>query len=904
MFARLRQSKVSLCGLVALAAAPAWAAAPLPEQWTRLVGSFDARVQEDHVVGASLALVQDGKIIAHHEYGFADQVNGRRVDADTIFHWASNTKTLNAISIMQLRDRGLLSLQDPITRSVPELRQVHNSFGSMDAITVAMLMSHTSGFQGATWPYKQGKDWEPFEPTRWSQLVAMMPYQELEFAPGSRFGYSNPAWIYLAHMLEDLTDDPWQYYIQKNIFAPLGMARSYFGMTPAWLRPARSHSYQVTKKSDNTLVTEDVGADFDPGITIPNGGWNAPLADVATYIGFLTAAGDARTRQRYDGVLTRSSLEEMWHPRVSTAEPGETESQGANTDNGNLGLGYFLSRRNGHVVVGHTGGQNDFSTFFYADPLTGRGIVGAFNTGNGARPEGVHSAFAGIRGEAMTVFDGSAADAPSTAVTYDVLIRNGTIVDGTGWPRYSADVLVKADTIAFVGKVPEGIKARRVIDATGKIVAPGFIDAHAHGDPLKESFANFLGQGITTVVLGQDGVTGDYEAPEQKSLAQWMRRVAEHRSEVNIAALSGHGTLRDMAGVGDNPVPSPKQLLAMQSTLRGDLEAGAFGMSFGLEYEPGRYAQLAEEKALGDLVGQYGGVVMSHMRSEDTGKIGSAIDELLQINAHVHVSHLKIVAGHQREEALAVLDKLARARHAGKDVSADVYPYLASASNFVFLYPDWAKVHKDYDEAVKTRRAELEAHIHRRVEERNGPEAILFVGDTYAGSTLADVARRLGKPYEKVIIDNLGYGGPPQAHFLMSASAQDEFITADNVCISTDGAPGSSHPRSYGSFIKVLEDYVGPAPKMTLEQAVYKMSGLTAQVVGIRDRGELVRGRKADILVLSASELHSRATWVQPQLQPSGLETILVNGQVALDHGGMSADRKGRMLKREGGRQS
>src|SRR6185295_13412095 len=125
------------------------------------------------------------------------------------------------------------------------------------------------------------------------------------------------------------------------------------------------------------------------------------------------------------------------------------------------------------------------------------------------------------------------------------------------------------DTIAFVGKVPEGIKARRVIDATGKIVAPGFIDAHAHGDPLKESFANFLGQGITTVVLGQDGVTGDYEAPEHKSLAQWMRRVAEHRSEVNIAALSGHGTLRDMAGVGDNPVPSPKQLLAMQSTLRG-----------------------------------------------------------------------------------------------------------------------------------------------------------------------------------------------------------------------------------------------------------------------------------------------------------------------------------------------
>jgi CubicO group peptidase (beta-lactamase class C family) len=301
------------------------AGAPLPSQWDHLVSSFDQRLAGDRIVGGSIALVQDGRIVAHREYGYADLTGGRKVSPDTLFHWASNTKTLNAISIMQARDRGLLRLSDPVTRYVPELRQVHNPFGSMDDITLAMLMTHTAGFQGATWPYKQNKDWEPFEPTRWSQLLAMMPYQEIEFAPGSRFGYSNPAWVYLAHTLEDLTDEPWQYYIQKNIFAPLGMAHSYFGNTPAWLRSERSHNYSVSKDDKGHVITTDGGADFDPGITIPNGGWNAPLADLATYIGFLTGAGrqDPAVRERYEGVLRRATLEEMWQPRVlADEEPG------------------------------------------------------------------------------------------------------------------------------------------------------------------------------------------------------------------------------------------------------------------------------------------------------------------------------------------------------------------------------------------------------------------------------------------------------------------------------------------------------------------------------------------------------------------------------------------------------
>ena len=493
-------------------------------------------------------------------------------------------------------------------------------------------------------------------------------------------------------------------------------------------------------------------------------------------------------------------------------------------------------------------------------------------------------------------------DAPPSDVqrTYDLWIRNGTVVDGTGRQRVGADVRVRGDTIAYVGKVDSAhIHARRTLDASGLIVSPGFIDAHSHGDPLSESFTNFLDQGITTVVLGQDGATAGFKSDrEPSSLAEWMRRADEHRSEVNIATLSGHGTLRMLAGVKDAPVPTSTQLLAMQKLLRADLDAGAFGMRFGLEYAPDRYSQPAEGQALGGVVGQYGGVVMSHMRSEDADKIGGAIDELLQIKAHVHVSHIKIVAGHNASEAQAVLQQLARARSQGREVTADVYPYLASSSDFIFLYPDWAKRRNDYDEAVRNRRPELEAHIRKRVAERNGPQAILLTGGKYAGQNLAEVAQRLGKPYEKVMIDELGYGGPEQAHFLMSAAVQNLFINADDICISTDGGPGSHHPRSYGSFIKVLEEYVGAPPKMSLERAIYKMSGLTAQIVGIPDRGVIEAGRKADLLVLSPAELHSRASWLEPQQKPTGLRLIVVNGEVAYENGRPDAHRHGRVLKK------
>jgi CubicO group peptidase (beta-lactamase class C family) len=338
--------------------------------WADFGRRFDAFAEAAGVVGGSAVLVRKGRIAARHHHGFADQAAKRKVADRTIYHWASVTKTLTAIAVLQLRDRGRLSLDDRVTRWVPELREMHDPDGMVDRITIRMLLSHSSGLQNPTWPWSRGEAWEPFEPTAWDQLAAMMPYQRLHFRPGSRYGYSNPGYIYLARVIEKLTGDPWAVYVQKNLWTPLGMDRSYVGSTPYHLAADRSHGYRV---EDDSLT--DVGADFDPGITIPNGGWNAPVDDVARYVGFLTGfPADPAARARYEGVLARRTLREIWAPALETGA--------ALPEFPSVGLGFFSLEAGGRRIVGHTGDQAGYRSYLYLDPAASSGIILVFNTTN------------------------------------------------------------------------------------------------------------------------------------------------------------------------------------------------------------------------------------------------------------------------------------------------------------------------------------------------------------------------------------------------------------------------------------------------------------------------------------------------------------------------------------------
>lgn len=336
--------------------------------WGEIVADWRSSLEANGIVGASMALVRGDEIVSFETHGMADLERDLAVDEETIYHWASITKTFTAISIMQLRDRGLISLDDPIVDYVPELRGVHNPYGSMEEVTIRHLLSHSAGFRASTWPWGGGEPWHPHEPTEWSQLVAMMPYTEIRFEPGSRFSYSNPGIIFLGRVIEAVTGDVYEAYVDKNVFRPLGMRRSYFDVTPWHLREHRSNHYFVREGKP-----EPGGVDFNTGITVSNGGLNAPIADMARYLAFLL--GSPAEGSDHGAVLSRASLEEMWTPVVPIGE--------SPLGKGSMGLSFFLYEKHGECIVGHTGTQRAFYSFFYVDRDSDAAVIAAFNTGPG-----------------------------------------------------------------------------------------------------------------------------------------------------------------------------------------------------------------------------------------------------------------------------------------------------------------------------------------------------------------------------------------------------------------------------------------------------------------------------------------------------------------------------------------
>jgi CubicO group peptidase (beta-lactamase class C family) len=277
------------------------------------------------------------------------------------------------IAIMQLRDRGLLKLDDPVIQYIPELKMVHNPFGDMSAVTIRHLMTHSAGFRAPTWPWKdrKNKPWHPHEPLHWEQLVAMFPYTEVMFEPGSRFFMSNPGIIFLGRIVEILTTDDWDTYIEKNLFKPLEMHRSYFDTTPYHLMKDKCQSYYLEEGK-----LEPADPDVNTGITVSNGGLKAPCGDLAKYVDFLM--GHPEKQSLYDVILKRSSLEEMWEPQLPI-EDLELQHRGQGRMDA-IGLTFYLEKNFGMDFVAHRGQQNAFVTHFFLNPDSRTAYIVGYNT--------------------------------------------------------------------------------------------------------------------------------------------------------------------------------------------------------------------------------------------------------------------------------------------------------------------------------------------------------------------------------------------------------------------------------------------------------------------------------------------------------------------------------------------
>ena len=487
------------------------------------------------------------------------------------------------------------------------------------------------------------------------------------------------------------------------------------------------------------------------------------------------------------------------------------------------------------------------------------------------------------------------------ATSYDLVIRNASVVDGTGAAAYRANVLVKGDTIVAIDtKMAGDVTAARVIDAGGRTLAPGFIDMHAHGDPIRQSFENFLAMGVTTVVLGQDGSSvGLDSAPAEVPFAQWAGAAEEAGVQVNVAALSGHGSIRHLAEIPDSMRHLDAQQTArMRAVLREDLHAGTYGLSTGLEYVPGIYSEPQEVLALAQEVGAAGGVVMSHMRSENDDTINQSIDELAAQGAYarVHISHLKVVFGKGAERGRQLLAVIDSKRKAGIDLTADAYPYNAGYTGIAILFPEWALPPTDYKNLVATRRAELADYLEKRMTKRGGPEAMLFGSEPYAGRTLAEAARDAGESYVDFLIE-LGPEGGEGAHFTIDEATQDVLFGDPRVAVCTDGSPGMRHPRSTGTYAKLFERYVREKGVLTVEQAVHKAAGIPAGIMRLDDRGVIKVGAKADLVLFDVAQVHATSSYVDPFKFAEGFAVVVVNGKVARENGALQRGRFGRVLR-------
>lgn len=487
----------------------------------------------------------------------------------------------------------------------------------------------------------------------------------------------------------------------------------------------------------------------------------------------------------------------------------------------------------------------------------------------------------------------------SAPAGHSTLLREVMLVDGTGTQPRLANVLVTGDRITRI--LPPTDRATgaagQVIAGEGRVLAPGFIDMHSHGDPLKNSYESFLAMGVTTITLGEDGSAPTLR--DQRDPRGWMQAIDRTKIDVNVALLSGHGTVRRAAGVSDSVHrPDAAGLARMAAQLDSELRAGVFGLSYGLEYVPGIYSETPELSNLGKVVAGYGGVVMSHMRSENDGEIEASIDELVRssLPARPHISHLKVVFGKGEQRARRLLEFLAEKRRQGGYLTADEYPYTAGYTGIAILFPEWALPPTDYSAALANRRAELRDYLEKRMIRRGGPDALLIGTPPYAGKTLAQAAQEAGLAFPDLLI-KLGPEGGSGAHFTMDKVLQDTLLVDPHVAFSTDGEPGMRHPRATGTYAKLVEEYVVRDKQLTIEEMVRKATGFPAQILRLPDRGLIRPGARADLILFDPARVKARSTYVDPFAMAEGFDLVMVNGETAFA-GGKKVGASGRLLRR------
>lgn len=530
---------------------------------------------------------------------------------------------------------------------------------------------------------------------------------------------------------------------------------------------------------------------------------------------------------------------------------------------------------------------------------------------------------------------------------YSVIIRGALVVDGTGAPGIKADVAIQGERIA---EVAPRIKAKGAaeVQADGLVIAPGFIDIHTHTDggifrnPLSDSK---IRQGVTTEVINNCG-SGDFpigpnESERQKRQAAKSRSAAIERNKlgwynfkeysdalekagvgVNIAALVPHNRLRSsVLGPKAYREATAEETAKMAAVLEQAMQDGAWGMSTGLAYMPGSFASTSELVSLSRVLARYNGIYASHIRNEGKG-MRTAIEEALQIGresgARVHISHIKAVGKTNWGQSQNILDRLTQARNEGVRVSADQYPYIASATTLSSKFKPWVRA-GGTDKMLQRfknpeTRKKILAEMTEAIEEMGGADKVVLnrvrgKGNSYLrGKTLADLSKmwRISPAEAAVRVLELGKGKASAVYFTMTEKDVETFLADPAVSIGSDaggskakpGVQAYHHPRGYGTFAKILGEYVRERRVLTLEKAVYKMTGLAASQMGLAERGQIKPGYYADLVLFDPQKVNGPADFLQPNRYAVGIPHVMVNGQWAVKDGQMTGVKAGKVLRK------
>ena len=506
---------------------------------------------------------------------------------------------------------------------------------------------------------------------------------------------------------------------------------------------------------------------------------------------------------------------------------------------------------------------------------------------------------------------------------FDLILKNATIANGRRIPLRRGDVCIKQGKIAAIENCAENCAAE-TLDVSGKIVAPGFIDIHSHSDTIPlivgQAMQSKVFQGVTLEITGNCGISHlpmnkvnradltDYfysslpspvlrvPLPDD-SISNYAAHVAKHPPTTNYGALIGHGTLRAGVMGFDMRAPTPKELSQMKKLLDRELERGAFGLSLGLIYSPSRYAKQDEFAALARVLKKHEAILAVHLRNEGS-ELFESVDEVLdvakQTGVHLQISHLKLMGKAQWHNAEQLLAHIEEARRRGAVVTCDQYPYPATATGLSALVPGWAQAGgiKRLVERMQAPSQQLLEEIEDEMESRGGPDCVMIVSTSGQmpqadGKTIAELSRSIGLTPAKTAAECLRRCNGVVSCIYFSLH-QDDVITLMkdmNIAVGSDGTAyaydeelhGKLHPRNFGAFPRFLQT-VRENNLMPLEDAVYKMTGLPASILRLKDRGFVEVGKIADLTIFDANEIADRCTYTNSAIKPLGIEHMLVGG--------------------------